>query len=116
MSKSSYALMAWKLKGGNEVLASIKEATGNLSLRSKKYKGLQVELNRNETSTSERKLGVRLSMDGNDDAEVAYQLDQSRTPSGKIMPPPLSTYRCRSDISREVGFINWLLLAYHPVH
>ena len=82
--------MAWKLKGGNEVLASIRETPGDLSLRSEKCKGLKVALTRNEISTAERQLGARLSMDGKDDAEFAYRLEQSKTLSGKIGLPPLT--------------------------
>ena len=52
LTKSSYGLMAWKLKEGTEVLAKVKEAPGNLSLTSRKYKGLQVELARNKLSKS----------------------------------------------------------------
>ena len=54
LTKSSYALMAWKLKGGKEQLYSIEAALGSISLPSEKYNGMQVELTRNEARAAER--------------------------------------------------------------
>ena len=72
--KSSYAMMTWKLKEGKEVLCTIDEAPGQLKLRSDKYKGMQVGLMRNEVAIAERQLGVRLTMDGNDQEEFHFRL------------------------------------------
>ena len=50
--------MAWKLKEGKEKLCKISEAPGDVSLRSEKYKGMEVKLNRHEVKKAERQLGV----------------------------------------------------------
>ena len=88
--KSSYALMAWKLKKGKEEMTTIEESPGTLSLRSEKYKGMTVKLRRNEVVTAERQLGVRLAMSGHDDDEYIYRLEQSKTLAGKIHSSPFS--------------------------
>ena len=90
LTKSSYALMAWKLHKGKEEMTSIEESPGTLSLRSEKYKGMKVTLRRNEVGTAERQLGVRLAMSGQDDDEYLYRLDQSKTLAGKIHFSPFS--------------------------
>ena len=56
--------MAWKLKGRKEILCTIGDAPGNISLRSEKYQGIQIEVTRNEAGEPERQLGMRLSMCG----------------------------------------------------
>ena len=44
LTKSSYSLMTWQLAKGKEKLYKIVEAPRSLSLRSEKYKGMEVEL------------------------------------------------------------------------
>ena len=90
LTKSNYAAMAWKLKDGTESLCSIKEAPGSVTLRSEKYKGMEVELHRNEVSTAERQLGVRLTLTGSDQAEYEHRVLQSKTLSGKIIASPFT--------------------------
>ena len=48
LRKSSYSLMAWKLKEGKEVKCDIGDEPGYIRLKSEKYKGIQVEITRNE--------------------------------------------------------------------
>ena len=64
--------MAWQLKKGTEKLHSIEEAPGTISLRSEKYKGLEVELSRNKVETVERQLVVRLTLTGSDTVEYLH--------------------------------------------
>jgi hypothetical protein len=90
LTKSSFAMMAWTLKGGKEVMCNMKEAPGSVKLRSDKYKGMQVELSRNEVSTAEKQLGVRLAMDGNDQEEFQFRLSQSKTLAGKVRASPFN--------------------------
>ena len=54
LTKSSYAMMMWKMKEGKEVICNKEGTPGTLKLRSGKYKGLQVELKRNDADTAER--------------------------------------------------------------
>ena len=82
LTKSSFAMMAWTLKEGKEVMCNINEAPGKVKLRSDKYKGMQVELMRNDVETAEKQLGVRLAMDGNDQEEFKFRLLQSKTLAG----------------------------------
>ena len=49
-----------------------------------------MELTRNEATTAERQLGVRLAMSGLDKAEYAHQLEQSKALAGKIWSSPFS--------------------------
>ena len=59
-----------------------------LRLRSEKYKGMEVEVKRNEVHSAERQLGVRLSMDGNDNEEYVFRLEQSKALAGKVLASP----------------------------
>ena len=88
--KNSYSLMSWKLEGGIEKLCTIKDAPGGVTLRSEKYKGLEVELLRHEPQHAEIQLSIRLAMDGTDTSEYAYRLLQSQTLAGKIWSSPFS--------------------------
>ena len=63
--------MTWKLQSGTEELSSTSDEPGNLNLRSGKYTGLEVDLRRNSVQDAERLLGVRLALDGGDDAEYS---------------------------------------------
>ena len=64
LDKSNYATMSWQLKEGKEKKSTFSETPGSVSLRSEKYKGLEVELTCNEVTTAERQLGVCLAMSG----------------------------------------------------
>ena len=58
LKKSSYSLMNWKLNDGKEKMCEIRDSPGHLSLQSEKYKGLEVELRRNEVTFTEMRLGI----------------------------------------------------------
>ena len=91
LTKSSYSLMIWKHKDGKEKLFKIKDAPGNLTIRSEKYRGMKVELCRNEGHTAERQLGVRLSMNGSDSAEFLFRIDQEKLLAGKVTVRPVQS-------------------------
>ena len=67
-----------------------KYAPGNLSIRSEKYRGMKVELCRNEVQTAERQLGIRMFMNGTDSAEFLFRLDQARVLAGKVQSSPFN--------------------------
>ena len=90
IDKSCLTLMTWKPAHGREILETVSESRGDLSIRSVKYPGLQVLLNRNEVSKGERILGVRLALDGNDRDEFAYRLTQAKDLAGRIRSAPFS--------------------------
>ena len=92
LTNSCYSLMTWKLQNGTEELSSTSDEPGNLNLRSGKYTGLEVDLRRNSVQDAERLLGVRLALDGGDDAEYSYRLDQTKALAGKLITSPFTRY------------------------
>ena len=92
LTKSCFSLMTWKLNNGTEELSSIKDEPGTLNLRSGKYTGLEVDLRCNSVQETERLLGVRLALDGGDDAEYSYRLDQAKALAGKLITSPFTRY------------------------
>ena len=84
--------MTWKLKNGTEELSTIKDEPGSLNLRSDKYKGRDAELRRNSVQDVERLLGDLLALDGGDEAEFSFRLDQAKALTGKVASSPFSRY------------------------
>ena len=84
--------MTWKLKNGTEELSTIKDDPGSLNLRSDKYTGLDVELRRNSVQDAERLLGARLDLDGGDEAEFSFHLNQANALAGKVTSSHFSRY------------------------
>ena len=78
--------------GGAEELSTSEEEPGSLSIRSNKYPGMDVELRRNSVQDAEKILGVRLALDGGDEAEFSYRLDQATALAGKVTSSPFSRY------------------------
>ena len=83
-------MITWKEAKGKEILCKIEDAPGNLIMKSVKYPGLEVQLQRNEVSKGERILGVRLALDGNDNDKFKYRKQQSKVLAGKIESSPFS--------------------------
>ena len=54
LDKSSYTAITWQLREGKEKMCTISDTPGNISLRSEKYRGLEVELTCNKVTTAER--------------------------------------------------------------
>ena len=92
LTKSFYSLMTWKLSNETEELNTNNEEPGSLSLRSDKYTGLDIELRRNSVQDAERLLGVRLALDGGDEAEFSYRLVQTTHLAGKVTSSPCFRY------------------------
>ena len=92
LTKSCFSLMTWKNKGGTEELSTNADEPGALCLRSDKYPGMEVELRRNSVHDVETILGARLALDGGDEAEFSYRLDQATALAGKIISSPFSRY------------------------
>lgn len=59
-------------------------------MESVKFPGLKISLQRNEVTKGERILGVRLALDGNDDDEFVFRLNQSKELAGRISGAPFS--------------------------
>ena len=76
------------MKGGKEQLCKIKDAPGDISLRSEKYKGMKVKLKRNKVRVTEQQLDVRLSVWEGDTDKYLHRLEQSKSLSGKLNLPP----------------------------
>ena len=74
VKKCSVAVMSWITKNGKEVLASNMEAPGSFHLTSVLDPSISKLIKRLEPQHGERVLGVRLSLDGNDDQEYAFRL------------------------------------------
>ena len=53
---------------------------------------MEVELRRNSVHEAERILGARLALDGGDESEFTYRLDQATALAGKIISSPFSRY------------------------
>ena len=70
--------MTWKLQNGKEELSNIMDEPVSLNLRSGKYAGLDIDLRRNLVQDAERLLRDRLALDGGDDTEFSYRLDQAK--------------------------------------
>ena len=51
---------------------------------------MDVDLRRNSVQDTERILGARLALDGGDEAEFAYRLDQATALAGKVISSPFS--------------------------
>ena len=79
-------------EGGTEELSNNADEPGALCLRSDKYPGMEVELRRNSVHDAERTLGACLTLDGGDEAEFSYRLDQATALAGKITSSPFSWY------------------------
>jgi len=92
LTKSCFSLMTWKLKGGIEELSTNQVEPGSLSLRSDKYTGMDVELRRNSVQNVEQLLATRLALDGGDEAECSYRLDQATALAGKVISSLFSRY------------------------
>lgn len=61
LTNSSYAMMVWKIKDGKDVLYTIDDTTGTLSIGPEKYGGMNVELRMNGVDRSQRQHGIRLN-------------------------------------------------------
>ena len=92
LSKCCFSLMTWKLHKGTEVLCTINEAPGSLLSQSEKYTGLTVDIKRQEVTTGERILGVRLALEGGGTDEYNFRLQQAKTLAGKIGNSPLTRW------------------------
>ena len=92
--------MNWKLKDGKEKMCDIRHSPGHLSLQSEKYKGLEVEMRRNEVTSTEIRLGIRLSMFGGDDTEYTHRIFQWEELAGEVISSPF-TRRDAEAIFRE---------------
>ena len=74
------------------MLYKTKETDGSLSIRSKKYTGLEIEITRNEGDRVQHILGVRLTLDEDDEEEYIYCLDQEKVLAGNIIESPFIRY------------------------
>ena len=83
-------MITWKEAKGKEILCQIEDSPAGLSIQSVRYPGLEVKMQRNEVSKGERILGVRLSLDGNDEAEFQYRKQQAYDLAGKIRSSPFT--------------------------
>lgn len=90
LEKSCLSMITWKEAKGMEVLCTIEYSPEELWLKSIKYPGLEVKIKRNEVNKGEQILGVRLALDGNNEAEFKYRKKQARDLAGKISSPPFS--------------------------
>lgn len=73
-------------------MSTIKDESGSLNLRSKKYTGLGVELRKYSVQDVERLLGARLDLYGGDEAEFSFRLDQVKALAGKVASSPFTRY------------------------
>lgn len=109
-------MITWKEAKGTEVLCNIEDSPEELRLKLIKYPGLEVKMKRNEVNKGEQILGVRLALDGNDEAEFNNRKDQARELAGKIRSSPFFTRRCGGDIQGKMDPIHWILPPYNSVH
>ena len=85
--------MKWEFRKRTEVLCTIDEAPGSISIQSEKCKGLKVDIQRQEVTTGERILGVRLALageGGND--EYNFRFQQAKTLARKIGNSPINRW------------------------
>lgn len=86
LTKSSYVLMAWKLKTGKNNLFDIIDAPGTLSRKSEKYQGMRIELTRKEARAVKYQLRAMLSVCVCGGVyQYIYRLDQSKILICKII-------------------------------
>ena len=60
-------MTAWKLDKGTERLCEAEDTEGSLSIESGKYIGMEVNITMNEVDRVEKILGVRLTLDEDDE-------------------------------------------------
>lgn len=92
LNKICYSLVTWKLKNIREDCSSLKDEPGTVHWRSDKYTGLNVELRKNYVNDAERQPWARLALDGGDEAEYSYRLDQAKALAGKVASSPFSMH------------------------
>ena len=89
LDKSSVNVMTWGRKKGEEILLK-DPPIKKLVLNSVKLPGYSEPVEKLETCHGERLLGVRLAMDGNDNDEFKFWLEQSKTLANKIRISPFT--------------------------
>ena len=82
--------MGWKKEKGKEVLSSIKEQPGTITINDNKHKATKIR--RIEAWDAERILGVRCALDGQDTVEFNYRLEEAKKLAGKIVMAPLTRF------------------------
>ena len=76
LEKCVYSYMGWKKKKGKEVLSSIKEQPGTITINDNKH--TTTKIRRIEAWDAERILGVRCALDGQDTVEFSYRLEEAK--------------------------------------
>ena len=90
LEKCVYSYMGWTNHKGSEILGSIAQLPGTIEIDNNSRK--QTTLKRIETPDSERFLGVRCGLDGSDDIELHYRIQEAQKLARRIKIPPLTRF------------------------
>ena len=90
LDKCVYSYMGWTREKGREALGSIAQFPGTINIESNC--GDNTTINRIEAWDSERILGVRCGLDGSDDRELQYRIQEAQTLAGRIKTAPLTRF------------------------
>jgi len=91
LEKCVYSYMGWKKEKGAEVLGSMADLPGSIQIESTEGEA-PVTIKRIEAWDAERILGVRCSLEGGDDTELQYRIQQAVLLAGRIKQSPLSRF------------------------
>ena len=86
LEKCVYSYMGWKNHKGGEVLGSAAELPGTVQITDNS--GITTTIKRIEAWDSERILGVRCGLDGSNDTELQYRIQEALKLAGRIMMAP----------------------------
>ena len=79
--------MKWEFRKRTEVLCTIDEAPGSISIQSEKCKGLKVDIQRQEVTTGERILGVKLALEGGVMMNIILDCSRQKLWQGRLETP-----------------------------
>ena len=91
LEKCVYSYMGWKKEKGAEVLGSMADLPGSIQIESTEGEA-PVTIKRIEAWDAERILGVMCSLEGGDDTELQYRIQQAVLLAGRIKQSPLSRF------------------------
>ena len=90
LEKCVLSFIRWQTKKGREVLGSIQELPGDIQILTRR--NTPVKINRIEAWDTKRISGVRCALDGNDDTEFKYRLNEENALTGRITTAPLTRF------------------------
>ena len=91
LEKCVYSFMGWKNEKGKEVLGSIRDHPGTITIGPTEGEAPTV-IRRIEAWDAERILGVRCGLDGEDTTELKYRIEQAVALAGRIKQSPLTRF------------------------